>query len=124
MQQSSQLRLSRFVPVCNTTKDSDCDTDIRDSHLSAKHRNWAKLQVKKCVSCPISYPGDGQRHVEVLAPLQPEAPGPGAGQRHGVGAHSSSTQLQRCFNVRAEFLEQKPRQLQETRDGSESRERR
>lgn len=37
----------------------------------------------------VSYPGDGQRHVEVLAALQPEAPGAGAGQRHGVGAHSS-----------------------------------
>jgi len=37
----------------------------------------------------VSYPGDGERHVEVLPPLQPEAPGPGAGQRHGVGAHCS-----------------------------------
>lgn len=36
-----------------------------------------------------SYPGDGERHVEVLPALQPEAPGAGSGQRHVVGAHSS-----------------------------------
>ena len=35
-----------------------------------------------------SYPGDGQRRVEVLPALHPEAPGPGPGQRHRVRAHT------------------------------------
>lgn len=36
----------------------------------------------------VSYPGDGQRRVEVLPALHPEAPGSGPGQRHRVRAHT------------------------------------
>lgn len=34
-----------------------------------------------------AYPGDGERHVEVFAALQSEAPGRGAVQGHRVRAH-------------------------------------
>ena len=65
-----------------------------------------------------SYPGDGQRHVEVLPSLQPEAPGAGARQRHIVGAHSSRWNLKDPLKWTTSF---KPQQLEgrERRAGAE-----
>lgn len=39
-----------------------------------------------CCGVSWSYPGDGQRQVEVLAALQPKAPGGGARQGDAVAA--------------------------------------
>lgn len=41
-------------------------------------------------SVKFAYTGDGQRHVEILATLQPEAPGSWAHQGHTVVAHGSN----------------------------------
>lgn len=55
--------------------------------FSSSYETVSTVVPRVCLRWDASYPGDGERHVEVFPPLQPEAPGRRAVQRHHVRAH-------------------------------------
>lgn len=65
---------------------------------AAATRRPTERQVFGCVWG--SYPGDGEGHVEVLAPLQAEAPWGWPGEGHAVIAHVLSKKKKKTLTLR------------------------